>query len=321
MFLQFVQNLTMNLRKLNHFLAVVESRNMRLAAEAVHLSQPALSRSLKSLEDELGIELFDRAYGKIVPTTYSSTVVDHIRRLASEERALKESVRRIKGLDEGEIRVGFGPFAAADALRPVAGKLLARYPKLTLKLELANSPLLIELLDQGRLDVVICDSRYLTHDIDMKIHRLPRQPIAFVAGRDNPLHSRRNLHLEDLRAHTIGSPTLPPDLLAAFHSRGFEDFPSVYCDDMHVLLDLAAASPLVAMVPELVVRNANTSSDIKSLNVKVPFEPYAYPCILHARERKLGPAGTLMLELMQEQLSTEVTTVRAKSSRKKRTAN
>lgn len=293
----------MNLRKLSHLLALIENRNLRAAAESVHLSQPALSRSVKSLEDELGITLLDRAYGKIVPTAFSAPIVEHIRRLASEERALREAVRRVKGLEEGEIRIGFGPFAAATALRTVASDLVSRYPKLSLRIELANSPLLIELLEQDRLDLVVCDSRYLVEG-DVTVIRLPKQPVAFAAARRNPLHRQRNgLGLEDLRGHPIGAPTLPAELLVAFREHGFDDFPNVACDEMRVLLELAANTSLVVMVPKMVVDSLGKDQEVAALPVTIPFDPYAYPCIMHTRGRTLGPAANLLIELVQECLS------------------
>lgn len=293
----------MNIRKLSHFLAVIESRNMRTAAESVHLSQPALSRSLKSLEDELGIPLLDRAYGRIAPTAYSAPVVEHIRKLTAEARALQESVRRLKGLEEGEIRVGFGPFAAATALRPVASDLVSRYPKLGLRIELTNSPLLIELLKQDRLDLVVCDSRYLV-DGDVTVIRLPKQPIAFAAGRHHPLHRHQGrIRLEELKGHPIGAPTLPPELLVTFREHGLENFPNVGCDEMRVLLELAATTSLVALVPQLVVDSLWDHQEVAALPVSIPFDPYAHPCILHARGRTLGPAASLLIKLVQERLS------------------
>lgn len=290
----------MNYRKLTHLLAVIESGNLRDAAEAVHLSLPALSRSLQSLEEELGITLLDRAYGKIVPTAFSAPVVEHVRKLMSEERALRDSVRRLKGLEEGEIRVGFGPFAAATALRSVASELVARFPRLSLRIELANSPLLIELLQQGRLDLVVCDARYLVEG-DATVVRLPRQPVAFAAGRRNPLHALgRPLALEELRGHPIGAPTLPADLAAAFREQGFTEFPTVACDEMRVLMELASNSSLVVMVPELVVESIGHDLGIAKLPVTVPFDPFAYPCIMHTRGRTLGPATNLLIELVQQ---------------------
>jgi DNA-binding transcriptional LysR family regulator len=309
----------MNLRKLSHFLAVVETRSLRAAAESVHLSQPALSRSLKSLEDELGIPLLDRAYGRITPTAYSTPVLEHIRKLASEGRALREAVRRLKGLEEGEIRVGFGPFAAAVALRQVGADLVSRYPKLALHIELTNSPLLIELLQQDRLDLVVCDSRYLVEgEDDMTVIPLGKQKVAFVAGRQNPLHARKGRYrLEDLKGHPIGAPTLPAELLAAFREHGFEDVPNVACDEIRVLVELAASTPLVIMVPQLVVDRLGQDHDVAALPVSIPFDPYAYPCIIHARGRTLGPATSLLIKLVQERLSQAPLTGNAAATRLK----
>lgn len=308
----------MNLRKLNHLLAVLETRNLRAAAEAVHLSQPALSRSLQSLEDEVGIPLLDRAYGKVTPASYSEPVVDHIRRLVSEARALKESVRRIKGLEKGEIRVGFGPFAAATVLPPVASELIKRHPKLSLRLELANSPLLIELLLQGRLDLVVCDSRYVREEDALSIIRLPKQRMAFVVGRHNPLCQRKGLSLEDLNGHPIGSPTLLPEMTAAFRSRGFTEVPTVACDQIRVLLHLAANTSLVAIVPELLLESEPAAVEsLVALQIKVPFDPFSDPCILHDRGRLLGPAATLLVRLIQEECASPAPTRARKRARGK----
>lgn len=292
----------MNLRKLAHLLAVVESRNMRVAAEAVHLSQPALSRSLKSLEDELGITLLDRAYGRILPTGYSEPVLQHIRNLSAEGRALRETVRRLKGLEEGSIRVGFGPFTAATALRPIARDLVSRYPNLRLHIELASSPLLIELLHEDRLDLVVCDSRYL-EDGDLAVTRLPKQPVGFLAGRDHPLHSRGRIGLEELKSFPIGAPKLPVELLTAFRDHGFDDFPSVACEEVRLLLELATCTPLVVMVPQVVIDTLLEARELVALPVDVPFDPYAYPCIIHGRAKTLGPAASLLIRLVQQQLA------------------
>lgn len=291
----------MNLRKFSHFLAVVESRSFRKASEAVHLSQPALSRSLKSLEDELGIPLLDRAYGRIVPTAYSQPIVDHIRRMTAEARALEESVRRIKGLEEGEIGIGFGPFAAATALAPVMRDLVARYPKLRVRIEVANSGLLLELLRQDRLDLVVGDSRYLIDPENVTAIKLPKQLIAVVAGRGNELVRRSGkLTWADLKGRSTGAPTLPSELLRLIKDQGLPDFPTVTCDDMRVLLELAENTELIALVPQLVVDERAGQSALVALRMPMPFDRYAYPCIMHTRGRTLGPAATLLTQLVSE---------------------
>lgn len=292
----------MNIRKLAHLLAVIDNRSMRAAAESVHLSQPALSRSLKSLEDELGIELLDRSYGRVMPTSYSAPVLEHIRNLTAEAGALRETVRRVKGLEEGSIRVGFGPFAAATALRLVARDLVSRYPKLKLHIELANSPLLVELLQQNRLDVVVCDSRYLAGE-DFTVTQLSPQPVGFLAGPGHPLRRRRGrIALEELRDYPVGAPTLPPELIATFRENGFQDFPSVGCESVGLLLEVALHTPLVVMVPQVVLEILAEAHGLVALPVDAPFSLFAYPCVIHGRGRMLGPAAALLKELVQQQL-------------------
>lgn len=291
----------MNLRKFAHLLAVVESSSLGKAAETVHLSQPALSRSLKSLEDELGIPLLDRAYGHLVPTAYSKPIIDHIRRITAEDRALKDAVRRIKGLEEGEIRIGFGPFAAATALPSVMRDMVSRYPKLRLRIEISNSGMLLELLKEDRLDLVVGDSRYSADLGEVTIINMSKQQIAVVANRNHELARRASrLTLADLKDRSTGAPTLPPNLLQSFRSHGLADFPTLTCDDMRVLVELAENTQLIALVPQLVVDELAARNALAVLRVSTPFDRYAYPCIMHTSGRTMGPATTLAIELVSD---------------------
>ncbi|MBZ0224698.1 MAG: LysR family transcriptional regulator [Comamonas sp.] len=291
----------MNLRKFFHLLAVIESGSFRKAAEEVHLSQPALTRSLASLEEELGVTLLDRSYGRVVPTSYAQPIVDHIRRISSESRALKESVRRIKGLEEGEIRIGFGPFAAATALCPVMNGVVSRHPRLRVGVEIANSGLLLELLQQDRLDIVVGDSRYLEKPDGVQVMELQQQEIAIVIHRDHRLAEHDEpLSLQALRHHTSGAPTLPIELQRAFLAQGLPDFPTVTCDDMRVLIEMAEAGSLVVLVPRLVVRELTNHDVLRVLPLPMPISRYTKPCIMYARGRTLGPAGTLLVRLISD---------------------
>ncbi len=294
----------MNLKKFAHFLAVVEAKSFRKASEAVHLSPPALSRSLKSLEEELGIPLFDRKYGRVGPSAYSAPIVSHIRRVIAETRALEESVQRIKGLEEGEIRVGFGPFAAAAVLRPVMTDIIARYPKLKVRIDLSNSGLLLELLKQDRLDIVVADSRYISGHDDVAVIKLPKQPIAFLANPDHELARRRGrLTLLDLKGRAIGAPALPEHLLQAIRHAGIDDFHRVTCDELRVLLELAQSTSLIALVPQLVADEFATRDTLVPLRIDLPFDRNAYPCIMSTSGRMLGPASTLLIELVSERFN------------------
>lgn len=291
----------MNLKKLAHFLAVVEAKSFRKASEKVHLSQPALSRSLQSLEEEFGIPLFDRRYGHVVPTAYSSPILARVRKLMAEARLLEDAVRQVKGLEEGEIRVGFGPFAAVTAMGPVVRDIVSRYPKLRIRVELSNSGHLLELLKQERLDVVVGDSRYASEHDDVAVIEMPRQSIAFLVGRDHELaRGRRRFELVDLKDYASAAPTLPEDLLKSLRQSGLPDFPTITCDEMRVLLELAENSPLIAMVPQRVADAFSDQGKLARLSIDLPFDRYAHPCIMTTSGRTLGPAAMLLIELVRE---------------------
>lgn len=297
----------MNIRKLEHLLAVIDNRNMRAAAEAIHLSQPALSRSVKSLEDELGLILLDRSYGKVQAATYSAQVVQHIRRLTSEARALNELVRRIRGLDEGEIRVGFGPFVASTVLGRVTTQLIQRHPRLSFHVEVNNPSLLVEFLSQGRLDLIVCDSRYAEDMEKVSMLPLPRLSLAFVASTDHPLRGRKPLRLIDLKEFPLAGPMLPPAWLNALASKGLNYSPSVKCDDTHLLLELAASTAAVALLPEPTLRStAARASDIAPLPLRLPIDPASVPCIMYAEGKTLGPAAKVLIELIQASFTGQV---------------
>lgn len=296
----------MNIRKLVHFLAVLEAKSFSKAAAQVHLSQPALSRSLQSLEHELGIPLFDRKGGKLGPSAHGAAVVEQIRRVLAEIQGLDEAVRRVKGLEEGKIRVGFGPFAAITALGSVLRQIVSSYPSLRVRVEVANSGLLLELLRHDRLDFVIGDVRYMTEQDELAVLHLPKQPMVFLANMHNPLLQRRKLKLADLRECAIGTPSLPPVLRQAFLSEGFDDFPNVNCDEMAVLIELAEHTSLVAMAPAIVVGDLGNRRRLGRLPVHVPFDFFAYPCIMTQRGQSLGPAGRMLIELVQARFASRV---------------
>jgi DNA-binding transcriptional LysR family regulator len=291
----------MNLKKFAHFLAVIDMKSFSKAAEAVHLSPPALSRSLQTLEDELGIPLFDRRNGIIAPSGYSAPIVAKVRRLLSDARAVEESIERIKGLEEGEIRIGFGPYAAAASLNAVICKVIQEYPNLKIHINLSNPGVLLDLMKQDRLDLVIADDRYVTKRDNVDVKPLPVQQVAFVASLHNQLVSRKGrINLSELKGHSIGVPEIPESVMQIFRRAGIEDFPKVVCDDMRVLLELAKETPLIVIVPKLVADDFLTKGDLVSLPIDLSEEHYALPCIITPAGRVLGPASKLLINLICE---------------------
>ena len=96
----------MDTQKLRHLLAIVEHGTFSDAARAVHLTQPALSRSIRALEDELRAQLFDRGARRARLTVFGELVAERARRMRLEETQLRRDLELLRGGQEGALAIG-----------------------------------------------------------------------------------------------------------------------------------------------------------------------------------------------------------------------
>jgi Transcriptional regulator len=99
----------MNLRQLEHVVALAEEGSFARAAVRVHLSQPALSRSIQAIEEHLDMVLFDRSTREVRITPAGQTVVQRARKVLFEARCLLRDVDLLKSHDLGSVNFGSGP--------------------------------------------------------------------------------------------------------------------------------------------------------------------------------------------------------------------
>jgi DNA-binding transcriptional LysR family regulator len=122
------------LRHLRHALGLAEHRNFARAAETMHITQSALSRSIQALEESLGVILFDRAHGGVEPTIFGQLLLKNARDLDLMSRDLQREIELAKGLSSGELKIGVGPWGAAMLAGAVVGAMSLQYPQLRLTL-------------------------------------------------------------------------------------------------------------------------------------------------------------------------------------------
>ncbi|MDX4054554.1 LysR family transcriptional regulator, partial [Pseudomonas aeruginosa] len=118
-----------DLRQFRHFVALAEHGHYARAAEAVNLSQPALSRSIQALEGQLGCTLVERGSRGVALTAHGRLVLEHARRLLAGHRALHNAVSQLANLDSGELCLGGGPFPAARLLPEALAGFSSAHPR------------------------------------------------------------------------------------------------------------------------------------------------------------------------------------------------
>lgn len=250
----------MTLVQLRHFLALADTRSFRRAAEACFLTQPALSRSIKALEDEVGRPLFDRIGWRTELTAFGRELLGRARRLIDEAESLKETAVHLAHGTTGRLRVGLGSGPGAVLTAPVLSHVAARCPAVRLELAGGGIALLEQALRERRLDALVIDARSLDPAPDLAVESLGEMRGAFLCRPGHPLARRRKPPaFADLLKYPIASsplsaeiarilverygPTAHPDECVSLRSEEITPLVQVALHTDAVLLAIKAAAP------------------------------------------------------------------------------
>ncbi len=106
----------LNLRRLEHFTVIAEEKSFQKAALRLNLTQPALTRSIQTLEESLGLQLFNRAHEGVNLTDAGQRVLPRALRMLGDAESLKREAQQLVGVDTGHVHFGVGVFPAAAFL-------------------------------------------------------------------------------------------------------------------------------------------------------------------------------------------------------------
>lgn len=290
-----------DLRQLRHFVALAEHAHFARAAAAVHLSQPALSRSIQALESQLGCTLVDRHSRGVSLTAHGQLVLEHARRLLAGSLALSNAVNQLGNLEAGELRLGAGPYPAARLIPQALGQLLQRYPRVQVKLDIANWLELRDSLLDSIIELFVADIRELQDDFQLRIEPLRVHQGVLFCRPSHPLLQRGDLQLRDLLDFPLAGTQLPQVVERSLGLASGRAQPlSVQCDNFLVLKRLVADSDVLSMAPWDVIADEVDSGQLALL----PLLPQglhqhsAYGLVSRAGH-SLSPAAQAMVEAIR----------------------
>jgi len=154
--------------RLKVFRAVAEQLNFTQAADALYLTQPAVTLQIKALEEDLGVRLFDRTGGRVRLTEAGVTLLDYAHRIAAlyteAERAIGESV----GDERGQLALGASTTIARYVLPALVGEFAAAHPRVELMLMSANTEGVVGALNEGRIALGLVEGPVGRSDLTTK---------------------------------------------------------------------------------------------------------------------------------------------------------
>jgi len=197
----------MNIKPLEHLLALADTGSFSRAAEQCCLTQSALSRSIQNLEQELGGQLLDRIGRRNELTPLGREVVARARRILLETSELRRSAERLQG-GGGKISVGLGSGPGALLTTPLLCHAAEQHPDLRLSITRGPTELQLLQLRARQLDALVVDAYRVAPAPDLQIESLGNQPAGFVCRADHPLSRLSDVSLEDLQRYPIASTPL-----------------------------------------------------------------------------------------------------------------
>lgn len=191
----------MEIKNLRYFLAVAREENMSKAAEQLHVSQPTLSKTLKSLEEELGKKLFVRHSFSISLTDEGMLLRDRAQDLVAMSDKIEQEFSSLDDITGGDIYFGLAESYQIRYLAREIYKLKEKYPNFTYHITSGDTEQVTEKLDKGILDfAVLCETP------DSNKYEYVKFPEADVWGAiissSHPLAKKKSIHVSDL----IGQP-------------------------------------------------------------------------------------------------------------------
>lgn len=260
----------MQLRSLEVFVTIVEKNGFTKAAEALYVGQPALSKTIQKLEQELDVTLFDRSSKKIELTDEGKLFYDKSKEILAKINSIPESLHELSKVISGVVKIGIPQIIGTIFFPQVAYRFLEKYPNVTLTTKEDGGVIIENLVNRGELDigfVVLPASNTLDAEIiyqDKFVvcvsskHPLAKTEIVSLSQLKHEkfiLFDRSFALYNLIRNHCIES-GFSPDVV----------FQSTQWD---LVLELVSAQLGITIIPEKLTNKLN-GIDIKALPIKEP---------------------------------------------------
>ena len=244
-------------RRLLTFRAVARHRSFSRAAEALALSQPAVSHQVAALERELGTALLVRGRAGTVPTPAGELLLAHAEALAARLALADAQMDALVAGERRTLRLGGFPTALATIVPAAIGALRAQEPELEVAVEEAPVDTLAAAVAAGRLDAAVCfqDAAAPRREHDgLRRVELAEEPMLALLPADHRLAGRARIALAELAGETWMAPAADGMLVDACRAAGFEPRIAILTRDPLAARGFAAAGLAVSLTPRLIAR-------------------------------------------------------------------
>jgi DNA-binding transcriptional LysR family regulator len=204
----------LNTAAIRYFQEVVRAGSFRRAADKIHIAASAINRHVKLLEQELGAPLFERGKGRrgIKLTAAGEVLSRRVQYALNELDAARDEIEALKGVRRGRVNIGVTDILAKEILPDLLVTFHAEHAAVDFDVKVQNTPALVELLTEDRIDVLIAFD--VAPQMGVRVVAEYFLPSSVAVYEGHPLARRRSIGLAELAAHTLAMPDESPYLRA-----------------------------------------------------------------------------------------------------------
>lgn len=251
----------MDFDQLNIFLEVARHSSFSRAAQKCFRTQPAISSSIKSLEDELGVKLFDRGGGKVSLTAPGKAFVNFAEELLDIKRRAMNAVAEMDRVPRGEIVVAANEGTCLHVLPEVFAQFKKQYPDVSVSIARSERMKIIEQVIENIVDFGVVSAP--VEDPRLKAHTVHRDELVLITQSDHPLHrGKRPATLEEIAAYPLLLPKIGRTRDAieeAFYQQNLKPNISMELESSEVLKRFVAANVGIGFIAR-----SNVSTEVKT---------------------------------------------------------
>lgn len=295
----------MNLYHLRVFLTVAEYEHITRASEELYLSQPAVTKIVQSLEQEIKQKLVERQ-GRRIALTYAGQVLrTYARRMFALEREMEEALSALSDIETGEVTLAANPTIGIYLVPTIVASFRARYPCVKINLEILKSREIIENTFEWKLEFGLVELDPAELPIGLECETIAYDELILVVAPNHPWSVLESITPEELRDGVLilrepGSGHRE-SIDHAFSHQGYAVTPLLTVPDSEVIKRMAVKGVGATIIPKMSIHRELESGELLRLPI-VGMEMHPQLNMIWREDKQFSPAAQAFRELLRREI-------------------
>ncbi len=301
--------MSLTFRQIQIVAMIMETRSISAAAERLYVSQPALTKALQVLEDEIGARVFDRGAGGIFPTAFGEAILRHAGEVRSGFNKIKREMELLRSDEIGTLTIGAGLYSTELWLGKTIAKMVLEKPRQKFEIMQRDWLSVMNMVRENRIDIGLASIAHAAMDPAFKTELLKEVRAYFICRAGHPLDNGRDPTMDDLRLYPYVGVMMSKRQADHFGGDAgkFGDIdpqsgmlvPAIETASIAVINQIVKDTDAIGLVPELLLKDKIAAGKIVGLGRMHTSWLVSPVGFVYLRDRPLAPITRTFIEMVR----------------------